>query len=102
MTAATATLATPASLVHEAHAALHEAAQSPSKAEFNREIITLVLALRACEEIDPEAMGWGWTWPRLPAGDDRKLLAAAERAETAAGALIAAMAERAVAAGVAA
>lgn len=96
MTAATATLATPARLVHEAHAALHEAAQSPAKAEFRREIITLVLALRALEELDPDAMGWGWTWPRLSDADDRKLLAAAENAESAAGALIAAMAAQSV------
>ena len=90
MRAATA-LRTPETMVHEAHAALHMAAQSPRKAALTREIVTLALALRACEELDPEALGWGWTWPRLSDDDDRELLRRAENAETAAGALIAAM-----------
>lgn len=94
MTAATMT---PADVVHQAHAALHEGRRSPLRAEFFHEIITLAAALAAVRDIDPDALGWGWTWPRLSDQDDRELLRAAEKAETAAGSLIAAMAERAVA-----
>jgi hypothetical protein len=88
---------TPADVVHQAHAALHEGRRSPRRAEFFHEIITLASALAAVRDLDPDALGWGWTWPRLSDADDRELLRAAEKAETAAGALIAAMAERAVA-----
>jgi hypothetical protein len=85
---------TPADVIHQAHAALHEGMRSPRRAEFFHEIITLASALAAVRDIDPGALGWGWTWPRLSEADDRELLRAAERAETEAGALIAAMAER--------
>jgi hypothetical protein len=90
VSAATA-LRTPETTVHEAHAALHVAMDSPRLAEFAGEIITLAAALGAVEGLDPEALGWGWTWPRLSEEDDRELLRRAENAESAAGALIAAM-----------
>lgn len=85
---------TPADVVHQAHAALHEGRRSPRRAEFFHEIIALASALAAVRDLDPGALGWGWTWPRLSDADDRELLRAAEKAETVAGALIAAMAER--------
>jgi hypothetical protein len=79
-------------MVHQAHAALHEAMESPGAMLLAGEVITLVVALDAIEDLDPEAMGWGWAWPRLSDDDDRALLRLAGEAETAAGALIAAMA----------
>jgi hypothetical protein len=98
VTAATA-VRTPAAVVAEAHAAWHEGMKSAWRAEFLHEIITLAGALATVRGLDPGALGWGWTWPRLSDSDDRELLLAAEKAETAAGALIAAMSARAAKSG---
>jgi hypothetical protein len=91
VSAATRTLA---ETVREAHAALHEAMGLPRRAALGRQILDLAHALDDYKALDPAAMLWEAGLPLFrdeTDPDEAKLIAAAERVETAAGALIAAM-----------
>lgn len=92
MTAATIA---PAALVRDGHATLHVAMDRTDRARLTPEIIALGDALSVCEDIDAYAFHWEAVWPHLRDEDDpdeAALMKAAEDVESAAGALIAAMA----------
>jgi hypothetical protein len=90
----TAVTVTPATMVHEGHAALHMAMDRADRSKVAPEIIALGDALTVYEDIDSFAFHWEAVWPHLrdeADPDEAALLKAAEEVESATGALIAAM-----------
>ena len=85
---------TRAEMTRQAHAALHMAMERPERARIGRKIFALAHALDDYKALDPAAMLWEAGLPLFrdeTDPDEAMLIAAAERVETAAGALIAAM-----------
>jgi hypothetical protein len=90
----TATTIVPADVIREAHAAYHLALSLPESAGIDPEITAVRNALEACGKLGGNVLDWTWTMPSLADEADRAaLLARVEAAESATGALIAAMAD---------